>query len=131
MCPVCNEPMVAYELEGIEIDRCATCGGTWLDAGELQQLAELAGKAPGALARVITAGKEGRRVRRRCPRGRHRLRELTVGDDTHVVLDRCPYGHGLWFDRGEMLTLIGATGEENAVTRFLAELYRNDTEEGA
>ena len=39
--------MVAYELEGIEIDRCLCCDGVWLDAGELEMVTELAGADPG------------------------------------------------------------------------------------
>ena len=47
MCPVCREPMVALQLEGVEIDHCLACRGTWLDAGELEQLAEFSGADPG------------------------------------------------------------------------------------
>ena len=35
MCPACKKPMIALELEGIEIDHCLDCGGTWLDSGEI------------------------------------------------------------------------------------------------
>ena len=41
--------MVAFELEGVEIDRCVGCEGTWLDAGELEVIAETAGASRGAL----------------------------------------------------------------------------------
>lgn len=34
-CPMCHEPMTAYGLFGIEIDRCATDGAIWFDRGEL------------------------------------------------------------------------------------------------
>ncbi len=33
-CPRCRVSMVAQTIEGIEIDRCMTCDGIWLDAGE-------------------------------------------------------------------------------------------------
>ena len=39
MCPDCGEPMVIYELGGVEADRCLRCGGTWLDGGELERMA--------------------------------------------------------------------------------------------
>ena len=39
MCPVCKEPMLVLELDTVEIDHCARCGGTWLDAGELERIA--------------------------------------------------------------------------------------------
>ena len=49
MCPKCKEPMVVFELEGIEIDHCVSCGGTWLDAGELVSITEAAGMASAEL----------------------------------------------------------------------------------
>jgi Zn-finger nucleic acid-binding protein len=33
-CPRCKISMAAQTIEGIEIDRCMTCDGIWLDAGE-------------------------------------------------------------------------------------------------
>ena len=33
--------------EGVEIDRCMECRGTWLDAGELELITEFAGAEPG------------------------------------------------------------------------------------
>ena len=49
-CPHCEEPLVAYELNGVEIDHCLTCRGTWLDAGELEQISYYAGATGGVLA---------------------------------------------------------------------------------
>ena len=39
-CPVCKEPMIVLELDEVEIDYCTSCGGIWLDAGELDLLIE-------------------------------------------------------------------------------------------
>jgi Zn-finger nucleic acid-binding protein len=70
--------MLILELEGIELDHCPACGGTWLDAGELETIAERAGARPGRLAALLAASKLGAKSRRRCPRCRARLREATV-----------------------------------------------------
>lgn len=48
-CPKDGMDLTTVELHGVKIDSCATCGGTWLDAGELEQLtrperADLVGK---------------------------------------------------------------------------------------
>ena len=130
MCPVCSEPMVAYELEGVEIDHCVSCLGTWLDAGELEMIAELAGVATGAMSEALTARRRGRRTRRRCPRCPRRLREIELGETQPVNIDTCPWGHGLWFDRGEMRQTIRsfAGGEAGEVARFFADLYRSENE---
>src|SRR5512142_1996591 len=38
-CPKCGMELKAIAFRAMEIDRCFSCGGTWLDAGELQKLA--------------------------------------------------------------------------------------------
>ena len=37
-CPRGDGKMTTVTFEGVEIDRCETCGGIWLDKGELEQL---------------------------------------------------------------------------------------------
>jgi Zn-finger nucleic acid-binding protein len=39
-CPKCGQPLKARSFQKIEIDQCTGCGGIWLDAGELEQVAE-------------------------------------------------------------------------------------------
>jgi uncharacterized protein len=39
-CPRCDGRLEAVVNEGVEIDVCDTCGGVWLDAGELEQLSK-------------------------------------------------------------------------------------------
>jgi Zn-finger nucleic acid-binding protein len=130
MCPVCREPLVAFQLEGVEVDHCVSCEGTWLDSGELQQIVELAGAEAGRLSQTLSHSRQGRRTRRRCPRCPHKLREIELGRDPAAVIDRCPGGHGLWFDRGEMLTVVRsfAGGEEGEVARFFGDLFRSELE---
>ena len=127
LCPNCNEPMIIFELEGVEIDRCVACEGTWLDAGEIERIAEREGAQAGPLTQALAAAKVGRRGERRCPRCRAKLRKATVpsGADAGIEIDRCPRGHGLWFDRGEMETLVRSveTGEAGGVARFFSDLY--------
>src|SRR5438093_899662 len=53
MCPQCRQPMLVFELDGVEIDRCLSCRGTWLDAGELEQIARLEGGSPERLGLAL------------------------------------------------------------------------------
>ena len=39
-CPKCGESLKARSFQKIEIDQCTGCSGIWLDAGELEQVAE-------------------------------------------------------------------------------------------
>ncbi len=129
MCPVCRKPMLAYELDGVEIDHCVDCSGTWLDAGELEQITELSGASPGPLAAALDAAISGAGTKRRCPRCSRKLRKLDVGADPTVELDRCPRGHGLWFDQGELDTVVrshaGDSDDEGEVARYFARLFES------
>ena len=133
MCPVCNEAMVAYEWEGIEIDGCSLCGGVWLDAGEVEVIAELAGVDPGAVSEALAQAKGLAHAKRRCPRCRETLRTVPVGAGHAVELDACPEQHGLWFDRGEVQAFVVSfeTGEPGAVADYLAAIFGQGYAQGS
>lgn len=124
MCPVCDEPLVAFEFSGVEIDRCVRCQGIWLDGGELEWIAHLAGVAPGGLSEAVLHVRGLPGGKRRCPRCRRRLRKVAVSRQVAMEIERCPRGDGLWFDHGEMEALMTAFegGEEGAVARFFRDL---------
>lgn len=129
MCPVCDRPMVSYQHGGVEIDHCVNCRGTWLDAGELETLTELAGADAGELSRRLRASEAQRRTRRRCPRCPRRLREMRFGTE-QVEIDHCMAGHGLWFDENEMEAVIrsfAAGQQQRAVAAFFADLFGGGT----
>jgi hypothetical protein len=37
-CPKCGMDLKEIELHGVKVDQCASCGGVFLDAGEMQQI---------------------------------------------------------------------------------------------
>jgi hypothetical protein len=39
-CPKCGAPLKERSFQKITIDQCGACHGIWLDAGELEQVAE-------------------------------------------------------------------------------------------
>jgi len=117
---------VVFELDGVEIDRCLRCGGTWLDDGEIDQLARLAGGAPDPLQAAIAAAGGGKPGERRCVRCSGKMMLVTVQD---VELDRCPSGHGLWFDRSEMETLIAAS-KDGGAAKVLGDLHPTKPNKG-
>jgi Zn-finger nucleic acid-binding protein len=119
--------MVAFELQGVEIDRCVACRGTWLDHGELQLIADLAGVAAGALTEALLQAKTRHGGRWRCPRCRRRLGVVDVGQPAQLEIDRCPGGCGLWLDDGEIEQFIERfdEGERGAVARFFAAWFGN------
>ncbi len=109
--------MIIQELDGVEIDHCHSCGGIWLDAGELELL--LDGSTPIELIIAETGEK-----RRRCPICRKTMRKMHHDDSgRHTLLDQCPNGHGLWFDAGELHKVIGSTASGNPVAQLLREMF--------
>lgn len=51
-CPKCGMDLMEIQYEGISLDRCVSCGGTWFDAGEIEQLS--GDKDSGLLSKVIS-----------------------------------------------------------------------------
>jgi Zn-finger nucleic acid-binding protein len=119
MCPQCGEPLVTFELEGIETDHCVACGGTWLDAGELEEIAERSGGGAEKLREALKAAGESKHGARKCVRCSAKLTGVKFGT---VDLDRCPYGHGLWFDKGEVVHVVNSNGGE--VAGFLKDMFK-------
>jgi uncharacterized protein len=39
-CPKCGMDLHTIDFKGFKIDRCVSCNGTWLDAGEMEQILE-------------------------------------------------------------------------------------------
>ncbi len=117
--------MVVLEFEDVEVDYCVVCEGLWLDEGELELLfgsREMSTDFMTAGSRRKATGEKPRR----CPIcGKKMAKEVTAGTDA-VVYDRCTRGHGLWFDAGELATVLehgsAAPGGEE-VARLLRAMF--------
>ena len=136
-CPACEDELIVFELGGVEIDHCVSCKGTWLDGGELEMIVEFAGAESASFSDALDDARVKEKSGRRCPRCSRRLRAIEVVGQSEsgpvtVELDRCPKGHGLWFDSGEMKQVVESLhdgGEAGAISRFFAELYHHEFQE--
>jgi protein-arginine kinase activator protein McsA len=52
-CPKCGMELQTIKYQTIEIDRCFSCNGTWLDEGELEKVAGAEQEHRGALASLL------------------------------------------------------------------------------
>ena len=126
LCPVCRQPLVIIEYENVELDACPDCQGLWFDAQELRQFFEVTGvpeqfhDLENQLDRLPHAGP--RRVCARCRRKVVPVQAPSPNGD--LILDECPLGHGIWFDKGELESLLkGLLGEQSgALSRVRAYL---------
>jgi Zn-finger nucleic acid-binding protein len=40
-CPKCGMELIEIDYKGIKVDKCSSCDGIWLDAGELEAVSKL------------------------------------------------------------------------------------------
>jgi Zn-finger nucleic acid-binding protein len=114
-CPKCKgTPMMVVEHDGVELDHCAACGGTWFDRDELGLLLEGMGpEARAALPDELASLPEAEtgETRRRCPTCRRKMRKIRLGGKGGVLIDACPRDDGLWFDEAEVWELAEQIAE--------------------
>lgn len=52
-CPRCNQDLVEVKKHGVVIDNCTTCGGIWLDKGEMGKIISQLKEAESAIDEEI------------------------------------------------------------------------------
>ncbi len=103
-CPTCkaSELRPILTKQGVEVDYCDSCGGIWLDKGEIFHFT----KRRKELANSLKSGvQQARPTSRQCPKTGEALQELPLFDGT-LVIDYCPASGGMWFDKGELKKVL-------------------------
>ena len=116
--------MIVLELHEVEIDHCLTCGGIWLDAGELELLLDRSEERE-ALFNSLEAEKTAKEVKRRCPICWKKMSKVSCGKDRKILIDRCRNNDGIWFDRGELREVLeaGSLDEQNKILSLLQDMF--------
>jgi uncharacterized protein len=52
-CPKCGMDLTTIDFQGVKIDQCPSCNGTFLDAGELQEILKRGGSFFGKVASIF------------------------------------------------------------------------------
>ena len=130
-CPVCKTAMLVVEYQGVELDHCLDCRGTWFDREELglvleRALPDIFEALPAEVQSLPDAGT--REKPRRCPLCRKRMRKVYLGQKNKVLIDICPLGEGMWFDSEEVGRLALDLSEESGpgsmpAIQFLGTLF--------
>jgi Zn-finger nucleic acid-binding protein len=106
-CVKCTSVLDKSRVGEIEVDVCPSCGGLWLDKGEIERIGtasnpdvdslrkELTGGAQAGLSDTLTA----------CPSCPGKLREVRLG---RVMVDVCVSCGGMFLDRGELDSALAA-----------------------
>lgn len=118
-CVKCTSVLDRATLEGLEVDLCPSCGGLWLDRGELTRAARLPESELTRLRELLseTAGAPPPLPTSHlvpCPACAGNLAEVMLGN---VRVDHCAACHGVFLDRGEMEeALIAVRAHDQAAT---------------
>ena len=128
-CPVCDIDTIVVERENVEIDYCISCRGLWFDAGEIELLSEKLAcdiDLSGLGAAPATVSERPRK----CPRCETKMNKVELQGGRRVLVDWCPGNHGLWFDPGEVGSLLklraSRDDDANAIATFLGEVLSRE-----
>ncbi len=123
-CPLCREAMIVLELDEVEIDHCISCGGIWLDAGELELLLGNSDEKD-SLFSSFKVDKNTKERSRKCPICLRRMEKVLCGTDKKILIDKCRRNDGIWFDTGELEEIIkmGSFGKDNRVLNLLKDMF--------
>ena len=128
-CPGCEGELVARSAGGLTLQRCARCGGLWVD-NEGSQLLHAGALPDAARALVLEVEKElaadsasGDRPggARACPMCAAAMSEVEV-PLAKIAVDVCAQ-HGTYFDRHELVRFFQAVEIKNVDDAEAAEAY--------
>jgi len=130
VCPRCDVPLLVLQFQRVDVDFCNHCHGLWLDAGELEELLTRTGAHANDpfLGFQRQTGRLPAGRQHLCPRCDEPLWEIQVQHPgaPPLTLDKCPRGHGLWFDANELerlLAMFPPRCEAAKTINYLHELF--------
>ncbi len=113
-CPKCDAVLDKLTVQNVEVDLCDSCGGLWLDRGELAKLKFTGGDNAINSLQQLTMGHRSvppdtEAVTLHCPACEGTLELLPVGK---IKLDLCKKCQGMWLDWGELEPAMSALDEQ-------------------
>ena len=99
-CFKCHEATKKDTIRGVRVDRCTTCGGIWLDEGELECLTTGQYSTRRMLLREARERTVSSIAMHTCPKCAARLNPMIIGHG--LELDVCNNCNGIGFDAGEL-----------------------------
>ncbi len=96
-CPKCSSNLKLTKYKGIEVDKCESCEGMWLDYPELDELEDTVLDADEQKGSTITRPGESEF---KCPKCLGPMQHFRYRYD-EIWLEVCAEEHGFWLDKGE------------------------------
>ena len=146
VCVKCSSVLDKSMVGPIEVDLCPSCGGLWLDSGELEKIGKGSPDDVSKLRNALTGSDKPEDLTRlrsalagssapdaasetttSCPACPGQLKEVDLGP---VHIEYCGKCHGIFLDKGELDQAIAAVGDMS-VTQVLAAAGRMTGEHAA
>jgi Zn-finger nucleic acid-binding protein len=107
-CVKCTSILDKARVGDVEVDLCPSCGGLWLDHGEIERIgrgkSEEIERLRGALTGAVSP-EPASDTTNSCPACPGQLKEVVLGP---VHVDYCQKCHGVFLDKGELDSAVGA-----------------------
>jgi Zn-finger nucleic acid-binding protein len=94
-CPQCRQPFANVRMRNLSVEYCRQCRGSWFDPGELGLITHNPRDVP-------SSGVSHRKSRFRCPVCDTAMWECIFRKPFNLLVDRCPDGHGVYLEEGEL-----------------------------
>ncbi|MCO4747253.1 MAG: zf-TFIIB domain-containing protein [Proteobacteria bacterium] len=110
LCPRDGEKLEVRMVEGVEIDACPKCEGTFLEPGELEAIEDAHHKhatgeppeQPDIVESALDMARQTRRAGAICPKCQLQMTPREYAYTSQIVVDRCGGCGGAWLDVGEL-----------------------------
>ena len=96
-CPRCNVELEIEHYQSIEVDRCPTCNGRWLDHDELDHLEATVASEADRRATIVYSPRSSELACPKCGKPMTAFNYRAY----NLELDTCEDEHGFWLDAGE------------------------------
>jgi Zn-finger nucleic acid-binding protein len=102
VCVKCSSVLDRTTIGDVEVDLCPSCGGLWLDNGELERIGQGAEADVARLHQILTGSDKpepASDTTTSCPACPGQLKQAKLGT---VTIDFCADCYGLFLDKGEL-----------------------------
>jgi uncharacterized protein len=113
-CPKDARLLTARVWEGdVTVETCESCGGVWAERGEIERIQALRlndhrrelKDFDDTVGRAYEVARQEETPPVNCPECGVEMAEEDYGFGAQVLVERCPHGHGIWLDAGELEAL--------------------------
>src|SRR5689334_21566426 len=107
-CVKCTSVLDKARVGDVEVDLCPSCGGLWLDHGEIERIGRGKPEDLNGLRAALTGSPTPAAASdtiNHCPACPGDLKEVVLGP---VHVDYCTKCHGVFLDRGELDQAVAA-----------------------